>query len=96
LLWLTFSNRLLHIEKVAETAVVNSQLNQFFISGARLLDPRDDIFEILGSLVTVSSRGVNIGLNYDLDDYLYILDNNANNCSDDDSDYLADTEIGLA
>jgi ankyrin repeat domain-containing protein 50 len=60
-------------------------LDLSFNTEARLLDPHNDIFEILGSLVTVSSKGSSVG---NLDHNTYI--------SDDDSDYFSDTEIRLA
>jgi ankyrin repeat domain-containing protein 50 len=79
--WLAFSNRPLRIEEVAEAAVVNPESDPSFNPEDRLLDPRNDIFEILGSLVTVSSKSAS---------------NGSDHGSDDDSDYLFGAEIRLA
>jgi ankyrin repeat protein len=58
LLWLAFSGRPLRIEEVAEAAVVDPRLSPPFNPEERLIDPRINILEILGSLVTISSMSV--------------------------------------
>ena len=55
LVWLAFSIRPLHIEELAEAAVVDPQINPPFDPEERFIDPRDNILEILGSLVIISS-----------------------------------------
>jgi ankyrin repeat protein len=92
LLWLAFSNRPLRIEEVAEAAVVDPELDPAFNPETRLLDPRNDILEILGSLVTVSSKGATIRSDVDLNHNTCISDDDL----DDDSDYLPGEKIGLA
>jgi ankyrin repeat domain-containing protein 50 len=64
LLWLAFSNRPLRIKEVAESAVMDPQLDLPFNPKARLFVPHNDILEILGSLVTVSSKGASIGFDH--------------------------------
>jgi ankyrin repeat domain-containing protein 50 len=92
LLWLAFSKRPLRIEEVAEAAVVDPQLDPPFNPKARLLDPHDDILEILGSLVTVSSKSGSIGL----DDAIYNADEDSDHWSDSSSEYSSGAEIRLA
>jgi hypothetical protein len=58
LIWLAFSQRPLNIEELAEAAVVDSNLSPPFDPEERLHDPCNDIIEILGSLVTTSSKRV--------------------------------------
>ena len=58
LLWLAFSKRPLRIEEVAEAALVDPKLKPPFDPEERLHDPHNDILEILGSLVTISSKGI--------------------------------------
>ena len=65
LLWLAFSGRPLRIEEVAEAAVVDPQLSPPFDPEERLIDPCNNILEILGSLVTTSSMGVSSNVSDD-------------------------------
>jgi len=55
LVWLAFSIRPLHIEELAEAAVVDPQMNPPFDPGERFIDPPNNILEILSSLVIVPS-----------------------------------------
>lgn len=54
LLWLAYSERPLFLEEVAEAAVINPESDTPFNSDDRLLDPRGDFLEILGSFVTTT------------------------------------------
>lgn len=58
LIWLAFSKRPLRIQEVAEAAVVDPELSPPFDPEDRLHDPCNNILEILGSLVTISLKGV--------------------------------------
>jgi ankyrin repeat protein len=82
LLWLAFSERPLLIKEVAEAAVVDPQLNPPFDPNERLRDPCNDIIEILGSLVTISLKGVS--------------SNSSDDDSDDEPGYLPGRELRLA
>lgn len=56
LVWLAFSRRPLRVEELAEAAVIDPKLSPPFDPEERLHDPCNDIVEILGSLITVSSQ----------------------------------------
>jgi hypothetical protein len=56
LLWLAFSKRPLILEEIAEAAVIDPDSGSGFNPDDRLRDPQNDILEILGSLVTISSK----------------------------------------
>lgn len=68
---------------------MNPQSDPPFSLNKRLLDSRNDILEILGSLVIVTSKGDSTCSDDDSDD---ILDN----ISDNDSKYLSAEKIRLA
>jgi ankyrin repeat domain-containing protein 50 len=79
LIWLAFSRRPLRIEELAEAAVVDSNLSPPFDPEERLHDPCNDILEILGSLVTISSEEISNNAlddirNSDLDGALWVSD----------------------
>jgi ankyrin repeat domain-containing protein 50 len=92
LLWLAFSQRPLIIAEVAEAAVVDPQSNPPFDTENRLLDPCNNILEILGSLVVVSSKHV-LGASLD-GNSKHDLD--LQNDFGDASDKLLSEEIRLA
>jgi hypothetical protein len=68
LIWLAFSQRPLRIEELAEAAVVDLNQSTDFDPEERLHDPCNNIIEILGSLVTISSKGVSSNASDDSSD----------------------------
>jgi hypothetical protein len=92
LLWLAFSQRPLSIAEVAEAAVVDPQSNPPFDPEDRLLDPCNNILEILGSLVVVSSKQVFGASSDGSSNY----DSDLQYDSDDPSNTLLSEEIRLA
>lgn len=56
LFWLAFSERPLSIDEVAEAACIDPDDDMPFDPEDRFHDPRNDILEILGSLVSTSAR----------------------------------------
>jgi hypothetical protein len=90
LIWLAFSQRPLCIEEVAEAAIVDAKLSPPFDLEERLHDPCNDILEILGSLVTISSKIVSSNASGDISSSVW------NRAPDDpDGDLLSD-EVRLA
>jgi hypothetical protein len=75
---------------------VDPELDPYFNPKARLLDPHNDILEILGSLVTTSSKSTSNGSDDELDHNTHISDDDSDHRLDDDSDYLSGAEIRLA
>jgi hypothetical protein len=71
-------------------------LNSRFNLKERFLEPRNNILEILDNLIIISSKRASIDSDNDLDYYIYISDNDLDNGSDDDPDYLFGAEIRLA
>ncbi|KAH0533900.1 hypothetical protein FGG08_007482, partial [Glutinoglossum americanum] len=69
LLWLAFSKRPLCIEEVAEAAVIDPERDTPFDPEERLLDPCNNILEILGSLITLSSESLHSNASDDGSDY---------------------------
>lgn len=88
LVWLAFSIRPLRIEELAEAAVVDPQINPPFDPEERFIDPRDNIFEILGNLVIISSSsdGNDDSRGSDINFFNDISDNNDDSDGGDDSD----------
>ncbi|TVY25789.1 Ankyrin repeat and KH domain-containing protein mask [Lachnellula hyalina] len=71
LLWLAFSARPLRIEELAEAAVVDPESDSPFSPENRLLDPHGDILEILGSLVNISAKPAQRGLDDGVSNDIY-------------------------
>ncbi len=93
--WLAFSNRPLSVSELAEAAVIHPGSSVPFDPEERLSNPGNDILEILGSLVSISSAsdGIPDDSSISSDDTFEYSDDTSNNASNDASEDSSNSKL---